>query len=76
MAPGVLHSRGNRVEVTMTTIVRITDATTQAELAETLAQLCADAKQVSRRGKVGTLSEDYRIKHERINAVLTEYLAH
>jgi hypothetical protein len=57
------------------TVVKVTDETTATELAETLALLCEDAKRVSRRGKVGTLSADYAMKHRRINAVLAEYLS-
>lgn len=63
--------------MTMTTgrIVRIDDDTTRSDLAETLAILNAEAMRMSRRGKVGTLSEDYRRQHERIDAVLSDYLA-
>lgn len=57
------------------TIVRITDDTTRAELAETLALLNADAKVLSRRGKCGTLTEDYALRHRRIDAVLSDYFA-
>ena len=54
-------------------VVRITDDTTRADLADTLAILNAEAKDMSRRGKVGTLSADYARQHERINAVLEDY---
>ena len=51
----------------------ITDDTTRAELAETLALLCADAKALSRRGKIGTLTPEYARCHERLDAVLEDY---
>lgn len=54
-------------------IVRVTDETTKAELAITLEILNADAKRMSRRGKVGTLSDEYKIQHARINAVVTDW---
>lgn len=41
----------------------------------TLEILNAEAKRISRRGKVGLLSEAHRVQHQRINAVLTDYLA-
>lgn len=56
------------------TIVVVTDDTTRAELAETLALLNADAKVLSRRGKCGTLTEDYALRHRRIDAVLGDLL--
>ena len=59
----------------MRTIERITDDTPRASLAATLLRLNAEAKVLSRRGKVGTLSEDYGRQHERINAVLEDYEA-
>lgn len=55
-------------------IVRITDETTRHDLAETLALLNAEAKTISRRGKIGTLTADYKSWHERIDAVLTDLL--
>ncbi|MCW2496414.1 MAG: hypothetical protein JWQ77_2338, partial [Jatrophihabitans sp.] len=51
------------------------DATTRADLAETLAILNCEAKRLSRRGKVGTLSEAYRVAHGRLDAVLDEWVA-
>lgn len=54
-------------------IVRITDETPRAALAVTLALLNAEAKTISRRGKCGTLTEDYDLSHERINAVLSDW---
>lgn len=53
----------------------VTDDTTAAELAETLQLLNADAKSIHRRGHIGTASADYTRAHERIDAVLSEYLA-
>jgi hypothetical protein len=54
-------------------IVKITDETTRADLADTLAILNAEAMRISRRGKVGTLSDDYRLRHEYINSVLSDW---
>lgn len=56
------------------TVLRITDDTTREELAEALIHLCAEAKAISRRGVVGTCSDDYRRRHEQINAVLGDWL--
>lgn len=87
MTPGLLTwcrafrmSRAVRIEVTAVTViqgrvVKVTDETTRADLAETLALLNTDAKAMSRRGKVGTLSEAYAAQHRRIDAVLDDYLA-
>lgn len=55
------------------TIVVVTDDTTRAELAETIRLLNLDAKALSRRGKCGTLSEDYALRHRRIDAVLGDW---
>jgi hypothetical protein len=69
-----------RIEVAMTTeatvrpIVRVTDETTRAELVECLGLLNAEAMRISRRGKVGLLSEAHRVQHQRINAVLGDLL--
>lgn len=51
-------------------ITRITDQTTRAELEITIGLLCDAAKELSRRGPIGTLTDEYRIRHERIDAVL------
>lgn len=55
--------------------VVITEDTTRADLAETLALLNVAAKAMSRRGKVGTMSDAYRVQHGRIDAVLEDLLA-
>lgn len=57
----------------MSTIVRVTDDTTRAELAETLALLNAEAKALTRRGHTGTRSAEYAAWHERIDALLEEW---
>jgi hypothetical protein len=59
----------------MSTVVRVTDETTREDLAETLRLLNDSAKALSRRGKVGTLSEAYRLQHARLDAVLDDLLA-
>lgn len=56
-------------------VVRVTDDTTPDELAETLSLLNDAAKELSRRGKVGTLSADYERQHARLDAVLDDWLA-
>lgn len=56
-------------------IVKVTDDTTRLDLAETLALLNAEAKAMSRRGKVGMLSAEYERQHRRIDAVLDDWLA-
>lgn len=56
----------------MTTIL-VTDDTTRAELADTLAILCAEAKAVRRRGLTGVRSENYAAWHRRIDAVLRDW---
>lgn len=56
-------------------VIVVTDDTTADELAETLAILNAEAKAMSRRGHYGTETAAYRLQHERIDAVLGEYLA-
>ena len=60
--------------MTAAPIVVVTEDTTRAELAETLALLNTDAKAMSRRGKVGTLHPDYARQHERIDAVLEDWM--
>lgn len=54
-------------------IVRVTEDTTKAELAETLALLNGEAMRISRRGEVGIRSKAYTIQHERINAVFEDW---
>jgi hypothetical protein len=54
-------------------VVRVTDETTRADLAVTLELLNAEAKRISRRGRVGTLSEAYTVQHRRIDAVLADW---
>ena len=56
-------------------VVVIDDTTTRAEIAVTLSILNADAKAMSRRGRVGTLSAEYARQHQRIDAVLADWLA-
>jgi hypothetical protein len=51
-------------------ITRITDQTTRPELEKTIALLNEVAKDLSRRGKVGTLTDEYATMHGRIDAVL------
>lgn len=55
-------------------IVHVTDDTRRPDLAETLALLNAEAKTISRRGKAAMLGDDYRLRHEYINSVLTDLL--
>ena len=50
----------------------IADESTRAELAEAITHLCHEAQRLSRRGYIGTRSEDYTRQHERINALLTD----
>lgn len=57
------------------TIVRITDDTTRADLAVTIAIQCEAAKAISRRGYTGTRGAEYRIVHERIDVLLGDWLA-
>lgn len=52
------------------TVLRVTDQTTRAQLEVTIGLLNAAAKELSRRGKVGTLTEEYATAHGRIDAVL------
>jgi hypothetical protein len=54
----------------MTTVIRVTDQTTRADLEITIGLLNAAAKELSRRGKIGTLTEEYATIHGRISAVL------
>lgn len=54
-------------------VVTITDDTTLDQLAETLALLNAEAKAMSRRGRIGTDTAEYRLWLERLDAVLTDY---
>ena len=56
-------------------VVVVTDDTTLEQLAETLHLLNAEAKAMSRRGKCGTDTDEYRRWHERISAVLDDYEA-
>lgn len=57
----------------MPAFIVITAETTRTDLADTLAILNADAMRISRRGKVGTLSEAYETVHRRIDAVLGDW---
>lgn len=57
-----------------TRVIVVTDDTTLDELAETIAILNAEAKTRSRRGKAFD-DEDYATWHNRISAVVDEYLA-
>ncbi len=59
----------------MTTVVRITDDTTRADLEETLGHLNDGAKVMRRKGYTGTASDAYRVQHARINAVLDDWCA-
>jgi hypothetical protein len=54
-------------------ITVVTDYSTRVELERTIGMLNDAAKDISRRGKIGTLSDEYRIRHERINAVLATW---
>lgn len=54
----------------MTAVIRVTDQTTRADLEDTISKLNAVAKELSRRGKVGTLTQEYATAHGRIDAVL------
>ena len=56
-------------------VVKVTDDTTRADLAETHGLLNDAAKALSRRGKVGTLSPDYVKAHARIDHVLDDWIA-
>lgn len=60
--------------MTTRAIVRITDETTRADLAETLNIVNGEAMAISRRGYAGTRSAEYDVKHDRINALLGDYL--
>lgn len=51
-------------------VVTITDDTTREDLLITLGLLNDNAKRIHRRGYSGTSSEDYKLAHGRINAVL------
>lgn len=51
-------------------VVRVTDSTTKAEIAETLRLLNDGAKRLHRRGHVGIASEAYACQHRRLNSVL------
>lgn len=62
-------------DATVRPIVRVTDETTRAELAITLEILNAEAKRISRRGKVGLLSAAYAVQHGRIDRILEDLLA-
>lgn len=57
----------------MTTTAEV-DQTTREHLAGTIRLLNEAAKQLSRRGKIGTLTDEYRILHGRIDAVVQTYL--
>ncbi len=53
-------------------LIVVTDDTTRSELAETLALLNTDAKELSRRGYIGTHGAEYERVHLIINEVLTD----
>lgn len=53
-------------------VVVVTDDTTMDQLAETLAILNDEAKAISRRGRCGTETAEYRLWHERIDVLLDE----
>lgn len=53
-------------------MVVITPDATRADLLESLAHLCAEAKALSRSGKRGTENPRYATLHDNINAVVTE----
>lgn len=57
------------------TTIRVTDETTRDDLAETLSYLNQGAKVLRRKGHTGIASAAYTIQHERINAVLGDWLA-
>jgi hypothetical protein len=54
--------------------VTVTEDTTREDLVQALAFLCVEAKAMSRRGLIGTLSPEYARRHEQINAALDELL--
>jgi len=59
----------------VTTVVRVTDEDTRADLAETIGILNAEAMRLSRQGFTVTRGAEYARAHERIDAVLDELLA-
>ena len=54
-------------------VVRVTDETTRAELAATIALLCEDAKALSRRGKAWDGDPEWARLHEILGAVLEDW---
>lgn len=59
----------------MSLTIRVTNPTSQADLARDLALLNTEAKALTRRGYTATRSDEYEVWHERINAVLGDLLA-
>ena len=59
----------------MSTIVRVSDETTRAELEEALTYLNQGAKVLRRKGYTGIASKAYEAQHARINAVLDDWQA-
>ena len=57
----------------MTTVVRVTDEDTRADLAETIGILNAEAMRLSRQGFTVTRGAEYARAHARIDAVLTDW---
>lgn len=60
----------------MTDVIVVTDDSTREELVTALHNVNATAKAISRRGYVGLQSPEYKRRHDNINALLTELLAH
>lgn len=56
----------------MTTTILVTDDTTRDDLILALGYLNATAKDMRRKGYIGTASAAYARQHERIDALLSE----
>lgn len=57
------------------TVIRVTDDDDRVSIGEAIGYMCDDAKKLSRRGKVGTLSAEYTRIHGLIDAMLDDWEA-
>jgi hypothetical protein len=57
----------------MTTVVIVTDEDNRASIGEAITHHNERAKVLSRRGRIGTLSAEYRLIHEQLNVLLADY---
>jgi hypothetical protein len=55
------------------TIIRVTDDDDRTSIGEAIGHLNNAAKDIRRRGFIGTRSAEYAATHARINALVTDY---